>query len=171
MSRVLWFVLILVLAVAGCKASELGPSPLESPLLAAADSPLPTPVAVETATPIPTPRDGLATVTGTLVQTQGGLPSGPMANALLFLAPLIYSTDGTSTMARLNKGTDPSAVTDATGRFTFLNVEPNTYALVYSSGTLEFLLKDPDSNEDLLITVVAGQMTDLGEVYIETPGR
>jgi hypothetical protein len=91
-----------------------------------------------------------------------------MAGTFLYLAPLIYSTNGTAAMARLNKESDPMATTDEAGRFVFLNVEPKTYALVYSSGASEFLLKDPDSNKDLLITVVADQIINVGEVYIET---
>jgi hypothetical protein len=108
---------------------------------------------------------------GTLVGIQTGLPSSPVANALLYLAPLIYSADGESAMARLDKGNDPASVTDDEGRFAFANVEPGTYAVVYSVVTSEFLIQDPDSGEDLLISVIADQLTDLGKVYVEAPRR
>jgi hypothetical protein len=92
-----------------------------------------------------------------------------MASALLFLAPLIYSTDGNYSMAGLDKKGDPMSITDETGHFVFPNVEAKEYVLVYSSGTTEFPLKAPDSNEDLLVKVVADDIIDLSEIYIEIP--
>lgn|GEM_PF-7025894 len=175
MSRRFWFVMVLMLVIAGCKSPRSGTSPFKSPL----ESALPTPVAddslssapttVSTATPIPLPQAGLGTVTGTLVQRQAGMSPQPMASALLFLAPLIYSTDGAYSMAGLDKKSDPTSITDEAGHFVFPNVEAKEYILVYSSGTIEFPLKAPDSNEDLLITVVADEIMDLGEIYIEIP--
>jgi len=92
-----------------------------------------------------------------------------MAGAVLFLAPLIYSADGTSSIAALDKGSAPMSVTDEMGRFVMSNVEVREYALIYSSGTTEFPLKDPNSSEDLVIVVVADRITDLGEIYIDMP--
>jgi hypothetical protein len=92
-----------------------------------------------------------------------------MAGAILYLARLLYSNDGEAAMARLDKTTAPRAMSDQAGRFVFPNVEPDTYALIYSAVTSEFVLKDPDSNEDLLITVTADQIIDLGQIYVELP--
>lgn len=175
MSRVFWFaltlILTLILTVTGCKATKPDSTPFESPLLQSTvtDSPLLKPTMVDTATPVPQPPANLGTVTGALVRAQVGLPSTPMAGVSLYLSPLIYSDDGTATMARHNKELDSKAIPDETGRFVFPDIAPNTYALVYSSVTSEFLLKNSKSEEDLLITVVAGQIIGLGEIYVETP--
>jgi len=170
MSRTFLLALILTLVVAGCgspnSATPTFESPFQSPLPKPTTVSSPTPVLV---TPISAPDVGLGTVTGVLVETEEGQPSDPKGSALLFLAPLIYSTDGAYEMANLNKGRDPASVTDEAGRFVFPNVEPKTYALVYSVVTHEFLLKAPGSDEDLLIDVVADQITDLGTVYVEAP--
>lgn len=72
-------------------------------------------------------------------------------------------------MARLNKRTDPVFMTDEAGRFVFSDVEVKEYALIYSSGASEFSLKDPSTNEELIINAVSDQIIDLGEVYIELP--
>jgi len=175
MSRRFWFVIVLMLVIAGCKSPRSDTSPFKSPF----ESVLPTPAAddslssvpatVSTATPVPPPQAGLGTVTGTLVQRQAGMSPKPMASALLFLAPLIYSTDGNYSMAGLDKKGDPMSITDETGHFVFPNVEAKEYVLVYSSGTTEFPLKAPDSNEDLLVKVVADDIIDLSEIYIEIP--
>ena len=53
--------------------------------------------------------------------------------------------------------------------FVFSDIESDTYALVYSSVTTEFLVRDPNSDEDLLLTVEAGHILDLGQLVIELP--
>jgi len=92
-----------------------------------------------------------------------------MAGVTLYLARIITSTNGAARMAALDKKRAPMAMTDEAGRFVFWNVGPNSYALVFSSGTLEFLIRDPVSDEDMVIMVVSGQTVDLGELYVELP--
>jgi hypothetical protein len=58
---------------------------------------------------------------------------------------------------------------DETGRFVFPDVEPGEYALAYSTVTSEFLIKAPASDEDLVITVAADQVVDVGELFVGTP--
>lgn len=171
MLRAFLIIIVVILVVPGCiciPPSPGSPSP-ESPLSnkTAGDSPLPTPLAARSDTPIPQPQVGFCTVTGTLVKTRNGSVSGPITNTLLFLAPIMYSDDGTFSMARLNKRTDPVFMTDEAGRFVFSDVEVKEYALIYSSGASEFSLKDPSTNEELIINAVSDQIIDLGEVYIE----
>lgn len=169
MSHAFLVLVVILLVVPGCTTPSSDSPSLESPLptQTAGDSPLPTSLAARSATQIPQPQVGFCTVTGTLIKTQNGSASGPMANALLFLAPIIYSNDGTFSMARLNKRTDPVFMTDEAGRFVFSDVEVKEYALIYSSGTAEVSLKDPNMNEELVINAIPGQIIDLGEVYIE----
>jgi len=164
MTRLIWFLLALTLLTTGCASREPtaspSPSPLDSPLSSPsrAVSPLATPTSVPAPETIPSPQAGLGAVTGRLV--------GPL---LLYLTPLLYSTDGTSTMAKLDKNSAPMSLPDETGRFVFPDVEPGEYALAYSTVTSEFLLRAPASDEDLVITVAADQVVDVGELHVEAP--
>jgi len=169
MSRTVRLILILTLALAACKAGRSDLTSLESPLSRpiAFDSPLPNLTVVDAATPVSQPPADLGLVMGTLKPVRGELRSVPLSGVSLYLAPLIHSTDGQSAMAKHNAKYDPKAAIDEAGRFVFPNVEPDVYALVYSSVISEFLVKEPGSNKDLLITVEAGQIADLGEIRVE----
>jgi len=177
MTRLIWFLLTLTLVTTGCAGREPttipspSPSPLDSPLSppSSAFSPLSTPTSVPAPETIPSPQAGLGTVTGKLVGPQIGQTQESTGPVLLYLAPLIYSTDGTSTMATLNKNSAPMILPDETGRFVFPDVEPGEYALAYSTVTSEFLIKAPASDEDLVITVAADQVVDVGELFVGTP--
>lgn len=169
MLRAFLILAVISLVITGCTPPSSDSPSFESPLSIQTtdDSPLPTLPVVSDATPMSQPQAGFCTITGTLIKTRNGSPSGPMTGALLFLAPLIYSNDGSFSMARLNKKTDPVFMTDETGRFVFSDVEVKEYALIYSSGTSEFSLKGPSTNEELVINAISGEIIDLGEVYIE----
>lgn len=175
MTRLIWFLLALTLVTTGCAGREPttnpSPSPLDSPLSppSRAVSPLATPTSASAPETIPSPQAGLGAVTGKLVGPQIGQTLESTGPVLLYLTPLLYSTDGTSTMAKLNKNSAPMTLPDETGRFVFPDVEPGEYALAYSAVTSEFLLKSPASDEDLVITVAADQIVDVGELYVETP--
>ena len=175
--RVICSLLILMLAITGCAGEEPTPTPnppltpLDSPLTqpAVMDSPISTPAVVDVPIPIPSPQAGMGTVTGNLTTAQEGAISESTFPVLLYLASLIYSDDGESSMAKLDKESAPMTVPDEAGHFVFLDVEPGTYALIYSTVTSEVPLKAPGSGEDLTITVIADQTIDLGGLTIEMP--
>ena len=175
MTRLIWFLLALTLVTTGCASREPtaspSPSPLDSPLSppSRAVSPLATPTSVPAPETIPSPQAGLGAVTGRLVGPQTGQTVESTGPVLLYLTPLLYSTDGTSTMAKLDKNSAPMSLPDETGRFVFPDVEPGEYALAFSTVTSEFLLRAPASDEDLVITVAADQVVDVGELYVEAP--
>lgn len=55
------------------------------------------------------------------------------------------------------------------GYFVFADVPPDTYGLVIVCPTGSFLLGDPDTGGDFLITVKSGEQLDLGLLHI--PGE
>jgi hypothetical protein len=63
----------------------------------------------------------------------------------------------------------PSTTTDKNGYFAFLDVEPDTYALVIWTPGNSWVVTDPETGLDILVTVEAGAITDLGEVAIDLP--
>jgi len=63
----------------------------------------------------------------------------------------------------------PNTSTDKHGYFAFLGVEPGTYAMVIWTPVNSWVVSDPETELDILVTVEAGAITDLGEVTINLP--
>ena len=118
---------------------------------------------------IPTPGQETGTVTGyILVNKTSPAPAGTV---LLALAKVIPGPDGTPMVASFNRNEAPHALTDSNGRFVFSDVPPGQYALILDRISDAFMLNHPENGEDFIITVTAGEATDLGEiVYASLPG-
>lgn len=84
----------------------------------------------------------------------------------IYLAGLLSSTEGEKVLAVLDVRSDPWAFSDEKGSFLFVDVPPDTYGLVIVCPTGSFLLREPDTGEDLLIMAEAGAVIDLGTLYI-----
>ncbi len=118
---------------------------------------------------IPTPGKNTGTVIGYIL-TNKTSPT-PAGTVLLALARVIPGPDGTPMVASFNRNEAPHALTDANGRFVFSEVPPGQYALILDRISDAFMLNHPESGEDFIITVSAGEATDLGEiVYASLPG-
>lgn len=155
-----------------------GPEPQPTPALVeetAPVSPLATPTP-EVAEPAPTatlaarepatPSADAGTVTGVLLQ---GSPPEPLQYGILYLGKIILQ-DGVPVVASMNKGTAPSAQPGPDGQFVFEQVPAGQYALMLDLITSTIILRNPETGGDLLIDVVAGQMTEMGElVYSDLP--
>lgn len=64
--------------------------------------------------------------------------------------------------------TAPHAVIDqTTGRFTFANVPPGTYALVLVSFSSSYVFEKPNGGGRVDVRVQADQTTNLGEVVLQ----
>jgi hypothetical protein len=127
---------------------------MESPLLPTATAP---PAAAEAADLTPAP--GLGIVQGVLL-----LEGEPAAERTMYLAALIASGEGME-VAALDPVEDDRAESDATGTFVFVDVEPGRYALGINSPVGPVLIRAEDGME-ILAEVEAGQVVDLGEVWI-----
>lgn len=73
-------------------------------------------------------------------------------------------------LVSMNPDTSPSTATSEEGRFVFQDVEPGTYAMVMWTPGNSWVVSDPETNKDILVTVEAGQITDLGEIKTDLPG-
>jgi hypothetical protein len=67
--------------------------------------------------------------------------------------------------------TAPQTGVDTQGYFAFSDVEPGTYALVFWTPMNSWVISDPETEEAILVTVNAGEITDLGEVAVNLPGQ
>lgn len=172
---IIWTLLILLVAGSfGCSEEPTPERMTESPL--ATTSPLPTPTRslTEASSPseptsIPTPTSSKGAITGRFVDYQSGEPGPEIVLYLGELSPV--DLDGEEThIVSMNPDSSPSAATDKGGYFAFQEVEPGTYAIVMWTPGNSWVVSDPDTNLDILVTVEAGEITDLGEIETNLPG-
>lgn len=138
--------------------------PFESPL-----SPLPTPEAAGVVpTRLPALEENLGGAIGQFVDVVSG---EPIVGSIVYLGELtpMKSEDGqdATNFVMMVPTTSPSSPLDANGGFSFTNIEPGTYAFVLWTPGESWIVNDPETQETLLVTIVAGQITDLDAVAIE----
>lgn len=125
-------------------------------------APSPTPLA-GVSTPIPTSLPSSGTVTGFLFDD---VERGPLVGYVLYLAKLLEPMGEQLSVAALDTQADPRAITDSAGQFTFTNVAPATYALALLTPTGAVLILDPVTKKEIVFSVAAGDVVNLGEIRI-----
>jgi len=154
----------------GCRESST--PVLESPLLTPDQgqtfvSPQPTPASVPPFV-LPTPSSAdVATIGGVLMRDLASMDSEPITGAVVYLARVIRSEDGTAMMAVVEE-TAPTTVADENGRFVFTDVPSKTYGIAISTPLGPFLVED-NMGEDLLFAAQGGAVLDLGEIRTPLP--
>lgn len=173
-------VLLLWGLIVGCsEKKETAPPAPESPLdlqEQVSDSPLAVPEPTRSPgdyaaiTPVPpAPAPGQGVVTGVITRDVRGLPLQPVVNTKLFLAKMLTDENGPVALASLDENAAPLSVTNADGQFTFVGVEPGMYALIIRTPLQAMLAHDVVTDMDVVVTVNAGQATELGDVHVEMP--
>ncbi len=168
-------VLVLVSAILlSCQSSK--PEPTESPLtIPVSDSPVPPPPDTETVAQIPiqitqvplvapTPKPGKAVVMGVLLRDSYGMPIEPMTKIRLYLGSIILSSSGGRVVVNKPER-DPLTFTNEDGSFFFTDIEPGTYGLIVVTPLGSVLMKHQDTGEEVVFTVEAGDVHDLGELH------
>jgi len=146
----------------------LQPQVSESPL--AVPEPTRSPGDYTATTPVPpAPASGNGVVTGVITRDVRGLPLQPVVNTRLFLARMLTDDNGPVALASLDENTAPLSVTNADGQFVFVGVEPGMYALIIKTPTQANLAHDVVNDIDIVLTVTADQVTELGDIHIEMP--
>jgi hypothetical protein len=85
----------------------------------------------------------------------------------LYLADVSQLVEGGASIAKLDPGSAPKAVVYETGAFIFTDIPPGRYALAASiSPANSTLISDPETSRELVISVEAGDIVDLGTVYV-----
>ncbi len=182
-SRFLYVFVIVSITLVGCRAEKMptqstatmaasptqlagGSSPLESPLA----SPLSPPdTGVFIPTPVPEPASGMGTLTGRLVDYLTGMPASEMAIYLGQLSAM--DMGGTeSHLVIMQPSSSPQTSIDRHGHFAFVDVEPGIYALVIWTPVNSWVVSDPATSKDVLVTIEADKITELGEIATDLPG-
>jgi hypothetical protein len=178
-------VLLLTLLLVGCRAEPTATPVSESPPVQ--DTPLPTPT-VPTPTkpaptptnPVPTPTESIPTpaptpsadkgaIVGRFVDFETGEP--PRTVMPVFLGQLSPLSPGDSFVITVLPTSAPHTEVDTQGYFAFSDVEPDTYAMIFWTPMSSWVISDPETEEAILVTVNAGEVTDLGEVAIDLRDR
>lgn len=106
-------------------------------------------------------------VGGILIEEIVGEGYIPFAPYELVLAEVINDSEGNPTLIGYDEDS-PRAQVFPTGVFVFQNVPPGEYGLVANLAVYEFPLQELDGSK-LLISVEAGQATDLGQIITQVP--
>ena len=164
-------VLLLTLLLVGCGAEPTATPVSESQLVQ--DTPLPTPAEptpTESApTPVPLPSADRGAIVGRFVDFETGEP--PRTAMPVFLGELAPLTPGDSFMITMLPSSAPQTEVDAQGYFVFSDIEPDTYAMIFWTPMKSWVISDPETEEAILVTVNAGEITDLGEIAVNLPGQ
>ncbi|MBL7183680.1 MAG: hypothetical protein ISS50_04430 [Anaerolineae bacterium] len=161
--------LFLLLAVIGCAGQSIPASPTALPTdVPVTPTPLPpSPTATPThvpPTPMPTSLPTMGTVTGLLIEET---TREPLDDHVLYLAKILTTSSEGLSVTALDATIDPRATTDAAGKFTFVNVPPESYALALLIPTGPALITDAKTEKGVLFSVEAGETVDLGSVYVQ----
>jgi hypothetical protein len=119
-----------------------------------------TPSALPTLGPLGEPAAGKGHVTGQIMRESSIRPREPLAGWTLFLAQVHLNVSGQiSPVASVIEGMAPETVTDRDGRYAFLDIEPGLYALVIKHPLTIVLAHDIETEMDIVVEVVAGEVT------------
>ena len=128
-----------------------------------ASYPAPSTSIIQTPQPTYTADPSMGTVVGQLL-----LNTTPVSNTNIYLAEVIKDASGKDIIAGLDLVKSPNTTTDDDGKFTFVNIEEGTYALILDVVTNQFLLNYPTGNDSIVVDVEAGKEFDLGELNYDS---
>jgi hypothetical protein len=117
---------------------------------------------------IPEPNADFAIVTGKVLSISEG--DKPFLNANLYLGAYISPDEGGENAPQLvgiSPGIDPMAQQAQDGTFVFVDVPPGSYGLFIYTPMSAFLMTDAKTGEYINVKVEAGQLIDLGTIYVK----
>lgn len=114
------------------------------------------------ATPISSPQEGMATVTGKVVDKNR---NEPLNYTVVRLAEVFREGDKGAYV--LNEAFSPGARTDINGVFVFENVDAKEYVLVIGDVTSVYEIIKNDDGSARTWNAEAGEITDVGVLEVE----
>lgn len=109
----------------------------------------------------------MGTVAG---QLAAPTPGQSMAGLIVYLGGLLPLQPGTDYLVSVSPEQSPKTQVDAKNRFLFTSVLPGKYAIVLWTPHRSELVPDPSTpGKELLVTVVADQVLDLGVLASRPP--
>ncbi len=152
------------------------PYPPPVPEVFELDTPYPgAPTPVQTSTPspedlqkpaLPIPSNDQGAVIGQLLHTEHGSPG---SNLIVYLGMKVEANPGPGYLINTFRNSSPHSEANAGGYFIINEVDPGTYALVLGSLVGSRVLQNPETGEEYWVEIVAGEVTDIGEVFFTFP--
>lgn len=117
-------------------------------------------------TTLPAPGTDTGIVTGSVFSTN---VNAPLSSVGVYLGEYMYLTPGPDYMITMREQGSPHTLADANGRFVIDKVPPGEYPLLLWTPFNSKVVPDAEGTKELIVTVEAGKVTDLGEIRIEFP--
>lgn len=95
--------------------------------------------------------------------------SGPVGGLTVYIAEILFSSEGPSGLASMDEVSAPSATVDEVGRFVFTNVKPGMYALIVKTPVSLLVVHDVITGQDVVFEVNQGSGLDLGVIVPNLP--
>ena len=112
---------------------------------------------------VPEPKADLGVITGKVIER--GTNQIYLAPTLI-LGELTYADNPSAPpLVGFSEKTDPKAIQDQSGKFVFEDIKPGKYSIVVWTPMSQTLVSDGEG-KTVLITVEAGKVIDLGDVYV-----
>ncbi len=158
----LGLICIIVVGVSACTGQ---PTPSLSPLSPSVQ-PSKSPI-FPTPTPPKLTNPAKGGVKGRLVLRSTG---APLLGFSVYLGDTLPIQPGDQHAITFQEKSSPHVDVDAQGNFAFVDVTPNTYALVLWTPLKSLVVPDPKQpTKELSIVVKAGEITDLGDIVSDMP--
>jgi len=91
----------------------------------------------------------------------------PYAGAILYLAETIVDTNGNESFVAMDRINSPRTTADENGLFVFSNVPEGHYGLILDTIHNSYFLHYPESNEQVLVSVVDSSSVEIGELVFD----
>jgi hypothetical protein len=114
---------------------------------------------------IPKPKDDAGVVVGKLI-TSDDANNLPYLSTIYLARTVNPKQQGYPPLVAFSEETDPKAIQDDSGQFLFTDVPPGAYALIIWTPISSNVVQNPETKENLIFEVKAGELTDLGVVPI-----
>jgi hypothetical protein len=115
---------------------------------------------------VPEPGSDTGVVTGILVDVETG---EPMAFQSVYLGFKIFLTPGPGYSYGLQETTSPHSLTTPDGEFAIADVPPGEYIVMIFTPFGASVIMQPNSDRELEVVVVAGEVVDLGSLEALQP--
>lgn len=112
---------------------------------------------------VPEPKPDLGVITGKVIER--GTKEVYLAPTLILGELTFADNPDAPPLVGFSEKTDPKGIQDQSGKFIFQDIKPGKYSIVVWTPMSQTLVSDADGNT-LFVTVEAGKVTDLGNVFV-----